>query len=256
MLHDCMNARAAEGLLAGTAVSEIARRRPALLASVTDLHEAELAFAGGADLIDLKNPHDGALGALPLREVRAIARQIVGRRPVSATVGDPPMGAKPLARAIAMTAAAGVDYVKVGLIESDGGRETLDVLADLAGEVRLIAVLFADRSPDFRVLEALAAAGVAGVMLDTADKSSGGLRRCQNDKRLQVFVQEAHALGLITGLAGSLRTADIAPLIRLQPHYLGFRGALCGGRRTDRLTPEGVAQVRTALDDDAGTISP
>ncbi|MPT23059.1 MAG: hypothetical protein E2577_08660, partial [Starkeya sp.] len=36
---------------------------PGLLASVTDLHEMELARAGGADIVDLKQPAFGALGA-------------------------------------------------------------------------------------------------------------------------------------------------------------------------------------------------
>ena len=38
----------------------------ALLASVRSVAEAELALAGGADVIDLKDPSQGALGALPL----------------------------------------------------------------------------------------------------------------------------------------------------------------------------------------------
>ena len=62
-------------------------RRPALLASVADLAEIELALPL-ADLIDLKDPDQGALGAWPLSRIAEAVRQIDGRRPVSATVGD------------------------------------------------------------------------------------------------------------------------------------------------------------------------
>lgn len=39
------------------------------LASVADLDEARLAVAGGADIVDFKDPHRGALGALPVAAV-------------------------------------------------------------------------------------------------------------------------------------------------------------------------------------------
>ena len=40
-------------------------RAPRLLASVATLAEVDLALAAGADLIDLKDPEAGALGAWP-----------------------------------------------------------------------------------------------------------------------------------------------------------------------------------------------
>ena len=61
-------------------------RTPGMLASVTSVAEAEAALAAGADLIDLKEPARGALGALDLDTVVAIVAAVGGRRPVSATV--------------------------------------------------------------------------------------------------------------------------------------------------------------------------
>jgi uncharacterized protein (UPF0264 family) len=69
-----------------------------------------------------------------------------------------------------------------------------------------------------------------GVMLDTADKQGGSLRDCCSDSQLAGFVKKGKELGLVTGLAGSLRNEDIEPLLHLAPDYLGFRGALCSGR--------------------------
>ena len=62
-----------------------------LLASVRDLVEAREAAAAGVDLIDLKEPSAGALGALATDDIRAIVTAIRSgwpHRPVSATIGD------------------------------------------------------------------------------------------------------------------------------------------------------------------------
>ena len=61
-----------------------------MLASVRSLDEALFALEAGADLIDLKEPSHGALGALDHAAVRVCVQAIGGRRPVSATIGDIP----------------------------------------------------------------------------------------------------------------------------------------------------------------------
>ncbi|HEX7043482.1 MAG TPA: (5-formylfuran-3-yl)methyl phosphate synthase [Burkholderiales bacterium] len=221
----------------------------AMLASVRNRAEAELAAALGADLIDLKDPAAGALGALPLATIRAVVPALRGRRPSSATLGDLPMDPATLAAAAAATAGTGVDFVKVGLFEHRERRRCIDALAPLARRARLIGVLFADQKFDAALLDALAAAGFAGVMLDTAAKERGGLRAHCSDAALGDFVRRARALGLLTGLAGSLRLDDIAPLAPLGPDYLGFRTALCRNRlRSGALDPHAFAAVRARLD--------
>ena len=61
-----------------------------MLASVTDDLECEMAITAGVDIIDLKDPANGALGALPPHRISSIVSQLAGRRPVSATLGDLP----------------------------------------------------------------------------------------------------------------------------------------------------------------------
>src|SRR5262245_25208383 len=87
--------------------------RPGLLASVADLAEVELALPH-ADLIDLKDPAQGALGAWPPARIGKAVRLVAGRKPVSATVGDLPPVAGILGAAAIATAAEGVDIVKLG----------------------------------------------------------------------------------------------------------------------------------------------
>jgi len=220
-----------------------------LLASVTSVEEAELVLRAGADIVDLKDPALGALGALSLTRIRAIVETVDGRRPVSATVGDLPADPDLIARAVNDTAATGVDFVKVGLFEPEYFDQCLHALAyHAATGVRLVAVLFADRPPYPDVVARVADAGLKGVMLDTADKTGGGLRRHLSMTELSAFVAAARARGLLTGLAGSLRMADIGPLLAADADYLGFRTALCGGHaRTDAVDPAAVAAIRACL---------
>ncbi len=219
-----------------------------MLASVATLEEAEQALRLGADLIDLKDPSRGALGAWPLGRVRDAVGRIGGRRPTSATIGDLPMRPSDVAEAAAAMAATGVDIVKIGFFGGGDPAGCIEALRPLAeGGVRLVAVMMADQDPCLSLVGTLAEAGFYGVMLDTADKRAGSLRAHQKETVLRGFVEQARAQGLLTGLAGSLAVADIAPLAALGPDYLGFRGALCRGDRSGTLDPDRFAAVQAAL---------
>jgi uncharacterized protein (UPF0264 family) len=227
--------------------------RPGLLASVADLAEVELALPH-ADLIDLKDPARGALGAWPRARIGEAVRLVAGRKPVSATVGDLPPVADMLGDAAMATAAEGVDLVKLGFFAGGDHRALAGALAPVAARgVALVTVLMADQDPDLELVSGLAAAGFRGVMLDTADKAAGGLLEYQAPARLASFVATARAHGLLTGLAGSLRLDDIATLAPLGPDFLGFRGALCERGRTAALAPARLAAVRAAIDASGGS---
>jgi uncharacterized protein (UPF0264 family) len=219
-----------------------------LLASVTSVEEALTVLDAGADIIDLKDPGGGALGALPLARIGAILNAVDGRRPVSATIGDLPPDPEMLSRAVRATAATGVDLIKVGLFGEVYANACSDALAKLATNNSLIAVLFADLKPDFDIVIRLADTGFAGVMLDTANKAAGGLCQHMTRTHLSEFVQAARQRGLLTGLAGSLRREDIKPLLATGADYLGFRTALCSSQwRTAEIDPVAVAAIRAQL---------
>ena len=69
-----------------------------MLASVNGPAEAEIALAGGADIIDLKDPTRGALGAVASGVIGATVRAVGKRRLVSAVAGDLPPVQAPSAR--------------------------------------------------------------------------------------------------------------------------------------------------------------
>jgi uncharacterized protein (UPF0264 family) len=219
-----------------------------LLASVRSAAEAALAVAGG-DVIDAKEPSAGALGRVESSVLRAIVREVAGRRPVSATIGDLDLSPSMVSAAVKATAADGADIVKIGVFP--GALEaTWAALQPLARRgLRLVAVIFADRAPDLIELpERCAEAGFFGVMLDTADKAAGPLCAHLDREALAGFVARARSLGLASGLAGSLRLGDIPSLAPLGADYLGFRSALTIAGRSSGLAATALRAVREALD--------
>ena len=145
------------------------------LASVRSAAEAELVLAAGADIVDLKEPDAGALGAVVPTVIRECLQSIGGRKPVSATVGDLPMVPKAVADAVAATAGLGVDTVKLGMLADGDPWGCFDALRTLNLPADLVLVFFADVPMDMDTVEAARASGAVGVMLDTAGKNSGSL---------------------------------------------------------------------------------
>lgn len=226
--------------------------RPGLLASVATLAEMRIALAAGVDILDLKNPAEGALGAwAPDMLAQAVALWREAGKPcgLSATIGDLPPDPFAMAAAAERTAALGVPLVKIGFALSGdcGLAPVLAALAPVAARVKLVGVLFADLAPALDMAPRFAAAGFHGLMLDTADKAAGGLLAHLDAAALGRFVTTGRAAGLLTGLAGSLALQDIAPLAALRPHYLGFRGALCAHGRTGALDPARLRRVQDVL---------
>ena len=216
-----------------------------MLASVADAAEAEIALIEGADVLDLKDPANAPLGALPRAAIEAVVATIGRRRLVSAVAGNlsDPQELAAVAEEIANT---GVDYVKVGL--DANAPACIEALKPLAARTRLIGLLFADQDADLSLIPRLAAAGFKGVMLDTATKDGSRLINYLDIPRLQQFVGLVHAAGMIAGLAGSLEAPDIARLLPIGPDLLGFRGALTGGKgRAKRIDAAHVRLIRDLI---------
>lgn len=227
------------------------------LASVMTEAEALIAVAGGADVIDCKNPSEGALGALPHEVVAAVRRAVPEHIPVSATIGDLPLDPGRISEAAGAMAATGCDIVKIGFFPGGDPQATLRRLKrDVSGRVQLVAVLLADAGIEKDLVPALAEAGFVGVMVDTALKDGRTLLDHGSPGELAAFIGAARRAGLLAGLAGSLRVHQIPELSRLGPDILGFRGALCRARdRRSEIDPAAVASVHAALDAARATLA-
>ena len=221
-----------------------------MLASVRNLDEANLAYQGGADIIDLKEPNEGALGAVPLSQIHHAVDDLWEKCIISATIGDLPADSAQINEKVIQTAETGVDYVKIGMFSDRHIETCLPSLVHCANKgIAIIAVLFADMDFDVDFAIQIAAdARLKGVMLDTARKGSGNLLTHRNIMQLEYFVNRAKQNDLLTGLAGSLTTDDIPTLLRAAPDYVGFRTALCDNNmRIGSLNEQAIATVRDSI---------
>ena len=209
-----------------------------LLVSARNAGEALAAAGAGADIIDLKDPAAGALGALPLELIAAVVGELRGRHPaipVSATTGDCPAGQPaPILARVRGVAACGVDYVKVGVEPGPAGVALLNALA--ASGAPVVPVLIADRGVDPALLAAaLALDAFPALMLDLADKRGGSLLERLPAGELRRFLDAVQRSGRLAGLAGALRAVDMPQLRALAPDVAGFRSAVCRGDRAAAL---------------------
>ncbi len=227
-----------------------------MLASVSNLDEAKIALHESVDIIDLKDPMHGVLGAVTTEVAQEVVKFVSRQCLVSATIGDLPMQSTLISKAIETMASTGVDIIKVGVFDD----LTYEVIASLKEQAingakgfngqqfTIVIVFFVDKGLDLEKISELAKAGIRGVMLDTADKTKGNLRTHMQDKEIQSFVIQAKSYGLLAGLAGSLKASDIAPLLKSEPDYLGFRGALCqNNSRIQALNSSSVRNIRSLI---------
>lgn len=218
-----------------------------MLASVRNRHEAEIALQAGADIIDLKEPSRGALGAVDTKEIIDIVALVDGRRLTSAASGDLPMEPDVVRAKVDELAATGVDFIKIGFFPSDYLADCVKGLAGIAATRKLVAVLFADHVYPENVLDIFVEAGFHGVMIDTADKTKGRLLQHMSTDRIGAFVADCHARGLTVGFAGSLEAPDVPRLLAYNPDFLGFRGALCENLARDAAIDRDAALKVRAL---------
>jgi uncharacterized protein (UPF0264 family) len=126
------------------------------------------------------------------------------------------------------TANTGVDIVKIGLFASPYQLDCIHVIGrDIAREVKIVAVMFAEDALDISLLKILKQSNFYGVMLDTAIKNGKSLIDHIPAGQLASFVATAKSHGLFAGLAGSLKLQHVDILKNIGADYLGFRGALC-----------------------------
>lgn len=233
-----------------------------LLVSAINLKEAKHCIAGGADIIDVKNPREGSLGGHSPSLVRKI-RKIVHRPLVlSATVGDVPNKPGLVAQASAGLASCGVDYIKIGLCDHFSIPEaiflvalTVQAVQELNTKIKIAVCGYADASSkgifSFKNIPRVVHEAKAHVaMIDTLAKgSSKSLFSFTKVRDLQVFCDQARHYGLEVALAGSLKQEDIR-VIRENDlcDFIGIRTLACqGGKRSNAIQSSRVRKIKDLL---------
>jgi uncharacterized protein (UPF0264 family) len=201
--------------------------------------EATEAIAGGADIIDVKNPQEGALGAnFPwvIKRIREIAPKHIQ---VSCAVGEVPNLPGSISLAALGAASLGVDYIKVGLRGLRTPREVSYLLKNVNEaakecnpKIKVVAVGYADADRidsinPLLIPEIAFKTEVDVAMIDTAIKDDKNIFSFLTAKQLEKFVDSAHDLGLEAALAGSLKKQDLLIVYSLGADVAGLRGAAC-----------------------------
>jgi uncharacterized protein (UPF0264 family) len=231
-----------------------------LLVSVMDAAEARLAAAAGADIVDVKNPAEGSLGAPTPAVIEAVRAAVPGGLAISAAIGDMPDLPGTAALAALGAARSGARFVKVGLwgVSTEARavvllRAVRDAVAGVPGAV-VVAGAYADaerlaHAPLAAALlpDVARAAGVEVCLLDTAVKDGRGLFEWLDDAAIAGLAAEARAAGLDFALAGAIGEDDLPAVLALRPDIVGVRSAACrDGRRDGPLDPERVRRLRAA----------
>jgi hypothetical protein len=211
-----------------------------ILISPNSPSEAKVAWECGADIIDIKNIHEGSLGA----SFPWVIREVIERIPdqcarFSATLGDLPF--KPGTASLAALGAvvSGVHYVKAGLHGPKSKTEGVKLMGavvrtckDYNPAVQVVAAGYADYRRfgglDPQTLIAVAAeSGADMVLVDTFFKDGNNLFDAMTEDEIGHFVEQAHRNRLKAGLAGSLRLEHLPTLVAAGADVIGVRGAVC-----------------------------
>ncbi|MFA4934328.1 MAG: (5-formylfuran-3-yl)methyl phosphate synthase [Candidatus Methanoperedens sp.] len=229
-----------------------------LLVSPINVEEANLCRLGGADIIDVKNPKEGSLGANFPWMIKAV-RKAAGSIPVSATIGD--FNYKPGTASLAAlgAAVAGAEYIKVGLYDIQTKGQALDMLLNIVRSVKGYDInkkVVASGYSDFHRIDSIspfelpsicARAGVDIVMMDTGIKDGKSTFDFFTEDELMDFVKLAKSHGLKTAIAGTLKFEDVKSLNRIMPDIIGVRGCVCGGNRNSAIKQKLVEQLKNEI---------
>jgi uncharacterized protein (UPF0264 family) len=231
-----------------------------LLVSPKDIEEAKAVIRGNADIIDVKNPKEGSLGANFPWVIRAIKELVEKERgngmELSATIGD--FDYKPGTASLAAlgAASAGADYIKVGLFKIKTRQEAIDLLRGVVKAVKrfdptkkVVSAFYSDYkrinsiSP-FEITEIGREVDIDVAMVDTGIKDGRSTLEFLSKDELKTFVSESKALGLGTALAGAITFEDLPVIKEINPDILGVRGIVCGGDRDSQVRAELVTELR------------
>jgi len=233
-----------------------------LLISPINTQEAREAIDGGADIVDVKNPKEGSLGANFPWVIKKIREMTPNDLKVSATLGDVPYKPGTVSLAAAGAVVSGADYIKVGLYGTKNYSEALEVMENVVktahefnDNVTVVAAGYADahRVGAVDPMEIPRVAGDSGAdlaMVDTAVKDGKTLFDFMNEETLSKFNEETHKYGLQSALAGSVKEEQLSLLADLGCDVVGIRGAACigGDRNSGHIDHEAVARLKKMVE--------
>lgn len=254
---------------------------PRLLVSVRNLHEARQAVAGGADWIDLKDPHQGPLGPVDATAAHKVAKAFSTSHPLSAAAGElrswqtqgtssglgwkspegkgqPSEGEGNIEnKGNRLLNVPGIQLLKLGLAGCGDMPHWQDQWSVAQREIhkagkRLVAVVYADWQeaaaphPE-QIVEHATDNQCEYLLIDTFCKTEGTLLDCLRADELALMLEHARKASIRTVVAGSLSIASLPHLLTLPIDLVAVRGAVCTGGRDGTLQRNHIEQFQGAL---------
>jgi (5-formylfuran-3-yl)methyl phosphate synthase len=236
-----------------------------LIISVRTSAEAEVAIAGGATLLDVKEPRAGSLGRASDQTIESVLECAAGRLPVSAAMGEllltpqmPPL----LASRHQAGRVRGLAYVKWGL-SGCRVKDWRKAMKTIRREVeqqqfsyKPVVVAYADWERADSPRPSLACnfacdQQFAALLIDTWGKDGTTLLDWIFPDELSGIAAQCRSAGVKLALAGSLGLKEISELCVLQPDWFAVRGAVCRqgerGGTIDRLAVRRIAEAATGI---------
>lgn len=213
-----------------------------LLVSPQSIAEAVECVKGNADIIDVKNPAEGSLGANFPWIIRSIRKMVPRTTPISATVGDISYQPGTVSLASLGAATAGASFVKVGLYNIKTPEQGIEVMKAVKRTIEeyqlpvsIVAAGYAE-GESIGSLDPLSIPQIASVakcdyaMLDTFDKTTKKpIFDILSKSILEQFIAFSREKNISVALGGSIKIKHIPILKKLQPDIIGIRGAVCDG---------------------------
>lgn len=231
---------------------------PQLLVSVRSVREADVALAGGAEILDVKEPARGSLGMASVEEISLIARRMqiaAPAVPLSVAVGELVDWFGEIEIPVLP---AGITFAKMGLSQTrnrtswseDWRRVRSEFDRRASSKLNWVAVAYSDsaRAASPELIDVVAAAietGCAGLLIDTWTKDGRTLLDGVDATTIQRVGNELHDAGLFFAIAGQLNVELLPRLRNLPADILAIRSAGCAkNQRTLEIDQSLVAQFR------------
>lgn len=235
-----------------------------LLVSVRNAEEAIAAADGGADIIDVKDPDQGALGFAGWEKIQEIQSGLEAPCVLSAALGE-------LAEWQNQQAGLNLDetdlsdlptlqYAKIGFAGQIANAESSKWITDwqavrtrLSNVQQWVAVAYSDFSlcdapePE-HILDAAIATGCKVLLLDTFQKNGKTTFDHLSEVQLKALIQRSHAADILVAIAGQVSVDRVSSIQTVRPDIIAVRGAVCEDRdRSKSVQLDEVTKLRTAL---------
>ena len=229
-----------------------------LLVSVRDADEARAALAGGAHIVDAKEPALGPLAPVAGPALQAICAAVPLTVPLSVALGDAhPRDLTDVVSAVGPLQRRSGLFFKAAIVSGspqaaeEGIRAACRQLEQRADRPVLVVARYVDGPSGaadlVRWVEVCAAAGAGGLLLDTCRKDGPGLFGSVGVQALASLRRQATRCGTWLAIAGGVTDRDLEQLAQVRPHIVGVRGAVCEGGRAGTLSRERVRLLHDAI---------